>query len=334
MPERNSGSADKRLSRLRYAAPMAPIQVVSKVMIKNVGMRRLFKGSTTPGPEGGSRSSPAERPKTLRRLKNVYDNTSGANGTAGKLEDGEEVITKRSTSSSSRSGGGTVSTGSGSGPGGDKGQSLSILSPFDEQEEWAKISEIMASFGTGLVRESVFVSELEKEFQSRLVNRCSYIKEHISSEPRTVDELNFIAEVEEVDRNIEILGGGRSPFKNKRKYVDTDRRILRIVEKYTQNKEYADIVYVYGLCDGNATAAVLAYQARFPNRRIPSAQFKVCHGSLYAVMWLADEPTEFNLPTLPQRCITYEAEKLPSKYGVHSEEYIPIRTVTPVVAGM
>lgn len=50
-------------------------------------------------------------------------------------------------------------------------KSLSIMSPFDEQEEWAKISEIMASFGTGLVRESVFVSELEKEFQMRLGNR-------------------------------------------------------------------------------------------------------------------------------------------------------------------
>lgn len=49
-------------------------------------------------------------------------------------------------------------------------KSLSIMSPFDEQEEWAKISEIMASFGTGLVRESVFVSELEKEFQTRLGN--------------------------------------------------------------------------------------------------------------------------------------------------------------------
>ncbi|KAJ4439288.1 hypothetical protein ANN_07409 [Periplaneta americana] len=51
-----------------------------------------------------------------------------------------------------------------------------------------------------------------------------------------------------------------------------------------------------------------------------AAVFKVCHGTLYAVMWLADEPREFDLPTLPQRCITYEAEKLPSKYGVHSEE--------------
>lgn len=53
-------------------------------------------------------------------------------------------------------------------------KSLSIMSPFDEQEEWAKISEIMASFGTGLVRESVFVSELEKEFQTRL-GRCTQL---------------------------------------------------------------------------------------------------------------------------------------------------------------
>ncbi|KAJ4439729.1 hypothetical protein ANN_07857 [Periplaneta americana] len=48
-------------------------------------------------------------------------------------------------------------------------------------------------------------------------------------------------------------------------------------------------------------------------------KFKVCHGSLY-VMWLVDEPREFNLPTLPQRRITYVTEKLPVKYGIHSEE--------------
>lgn len=47
---------------------------------------------------------------------------------------------------------------------------VTSLSPFDEQEEWAKIQEIMASFGTGIVRESVFVSELEKEFQTRLMS--------------------------------------------------------------------------------------------------------------------------------------------------------------------
>lgn len=51
-------------------------------------------------------------------------------------------------------------------------KSLSIMSPFDEQEEWAKISEIMASFDTGLVRESMF-TELEREFQTRLGNNHS-----------------------------------------------------------------------------------------------------------------------------------------------------------------
>ncbi|KAJ4446252.1 hypothetical protein ANN_12946 [Periplaneta americana] len=66
----------------------------------------------------------------------------------------------------------------------------------------------------------------------------------------------------------------------------------------------------------------------------PGSLKAMCHGSLYAVTWLVDEPREFNLPTLPQRCITYLPEKLPSKHGVHSEEYLPIRTVMPVVAGM
>ncbi|KAJ4446802.1 hypothetical protein ANN_13500 [Periplaneta americana] len=33
-----------------------------------------------------------------------------------------------------------------------------------------------------------------------------------------------------------------------------------------------------------------------------------------------DEPREFNLPTFPQRRITFVPEKLPGKYGVHSEE--------------
>ncbi|KAJ4450986.1 hypothetical protein ANN_02421 [Periplaneta americana] len=62
-------------------------------------------------------------------------------------------------------------------------------------------------------------------------------------------------------------------------------------------------------------------------------QFKVCHGSLYAVMWLVVEPREFNLPTLPQRRITYVPEKLSSKYCVHSEEYLPIRTITDEMRG-
>ncbi|KAL0128961.1 hypothetical protein PUN28_003973 [Cardiocondyla obscurior] len=106
----------------------------------------LLKGSVT-----------AERPRTLRRLRNVYGQTACGMGTGGdggggdRLEDGEVAF--RLTSDRDR----------------DRDEkSLSIMSPFDEQEEWAKISEIMASFGTGLVRESVFVSELEKEFQTRL----------------------------------------------------------------------------------------------------------------------------------------------------------------------
>lgn len=74
----------------------------------------------------------AERPKSLRKLRSVYEHGSSQQ---------EQAPTK-------------------------------LLSPFDEQEEWAKISEIMASFGTGLVRESVFVSELEKEFQARLGNEA------------------------------------------------------------------------------------------------------------------------------------------------------------------
>ncbi|KAJ4426435.1 hypothetical protein ANN_27249 [Periplaneta americana] len=46
----------------------------------------------------------------------------------------------------------------------------------------------------------------------------------------------------------------------------------------------------------------LLYQLSIP--LILGVQFKMCHGSLYVVMWLTDEPREFNLPTLPQRRIT------------------------------
>ncbi|KAG8221866.1 hypothetical protein J437_LFUL003242 [Ladona fulva] len=103
----------------------------------------LFKGSTSAG-DGTSGAVPGhrslERPKTLRKLKNVYD--GGGMPTVPPEVDCGDVA--------------------------DDGKSLSILSPFDEQEEWNKISEIMASFGTRLVRESVFVNELEKDFQSLL----------------------------------------------------------------------------------------------------------------------------------------------------------------------
>jgi len=35
------------------------------------------------------------------------------------------------------------------------------------------------------------------------------------------------------------------------------------------NAEYADMMYVYGFCDGSATAAVEECRQRFPIRRIP-----------------------------------------------------------------
>lgn len=47
-------------------------------------------------------------------------------------------------------------------------RSVNMMSPFDEQEEWAKISEIMESFGSGIARESVFVHDIENEFKQRL----------------------------------------------------------------------------------------------------------------------------------------------------------------------
>ena len=34
--------------------------------------------------------------------------------------------------------------------------------------------------------------------------------------------------------------------------------------------EYCDVHFVYGICDGNAHAAVQEYQRRFPDQRIPS----------------------------------------------------------------
>jgi len=36
------------------------------------------------------------------------------------------------------------------------------------------------------------------------------------------------------------------------------------------NAEYADMMYVYGFCDGSATAAVEEHHRRFPMRRIPN----------------------------------------------------------------
>ncbi|KAK5641951.1 hypothetical protein RI129_010498 [Pyrocoelia pectoralis] len=38
------------------------------------------------------------------------------------------------------------------------------------------------------------------------------------------------------------------------------------------NAEYADILFVYGYCDGNAAEARREYERRFPNRRTPNVR--------------------------------------------------------------
>ncbi|KAJ4437505.1 hypothetical protein ANN_17650 [Periplaneta americana] len=50
-------------------------------------------------------------------------------------------------------------------------------------------------------------------------------------------------EVEEVDRCIERLEGGHSPTKKKRKYIDLDRRISRIVEEYPRYKAEGTVIW-------------------------------------------------------------------------------------------
>lgn len=111
----------------------------------------LIKGSSRVL-ENISSNTPAERPKTLKKLKRVYDNSATETRSDNEKSSSSE---KESENKENK-------------------ERVSALSPFDEQEEWAKIQEIMASFGTGIVRESVFVAELEKEFQSRLMTlSCS-----------------------------------------------------------------------------------------------------------------------------------------------------------------
>ncbi|KAJ4426868.1 hypothetical protein ANN_26667 [Periplaneta americana] len=42
--------------------------------------------------------------------------------------------------------------------------------------------------------------------------------------------------------------------------------------------EYADIVYVYGLCDGSSLRTVAEYERRFPNRRVPDRRVFTVYG--------------------------------------------------------
>ncbi|CAN7937244.1 unnamed protein product [Ixodes hexagonus] len=65
-------------------------------------------------------------------------------------------------------------------------------SPFDENAEWAEIADIMASFGSGIARESVFARDMEEEFARTLTRQkkqTAPIKDGLSSaRPETIDQ--------------------------------------------------------------------------------------------------------------------------------------------------
>ena len=134
----------------------------------------LFKGSVTPDSEG-SHYGKLERPTSLNRLKSVYaanaayvENGCDDGQTKGKYQTNTSAVSQANSTMTNGGGGGSVASA-------DSNVSMSILSPFDEQEEWAKISEIMASFGSNFNRESI-VAELEQEFDSRLGESNTYLK--------------------------------------------------------------------------------------------------------------------------------------------------------------
>ncbi|XP_045113553.1 ankyrin repeat and SAM domain-containing protein 1A-like isoform X12 [Portunus trituberculatus] len=105
----------------------------------------LFRGSVITPMEGPEVVSALERPRSL---------TTGS-GLRPSLDRG----CRNSMPSGREQGGSGGSSGSGG---------VGLLSPLEEAEEWARINDIMASFGGGLARESVFMAELEHEFQTRL----------------------------------------------------------------------------------------------------------------------------------------------------------------------
>ncbi|CAG9856297.1 unnamed protein product [Phyllotreta striolata] len=134
----------------------------------------LTKGAAPKVLENINTNTPAERPKTLKKLKRFYDSSNG-----------EPVRSDNEKSSSSEKEFDNKENKENK----EHKDRVSALSPFDEQEEWAKIQEIMASFGTGIVRESVFVAELEKEFQSRLMTiSCSQHSLAGPAETNTVEK--------------------------------------------------------------------------------------------------------------------------------------------------
>lgn len=133
----------------------------------------LFKGSVTPHSQTAPHYAKIEKPATFGQFKNVCSPNDYVVSSCQDSSENDYSATVRASSS----GGSTAATNKSvvttSTNGTDKSSSMSFHSPFDEQEEWAKISEIMASFSNGIDQKSI-VSELEQEFESRLGNSFVY----------------------------------------------------------------------------------------------------------------------------------------------------------------
>ena len=92
-----------------------------------------------------------DRPTTLPAYENVRMASSAAAAASAGSSGGEpELVLRRGRPSA------------GGAPAGDQRvSSLVILSPFNEQEEWNKVYDIVASYGDGIM------SEIDQELQSR-----------------------------------------------------------------------------------------------------------------------------------------------------------------------
>jgi hypothetical protein len=114
--------------------------------------------------------------------------------------------------------------------------------------------------------------------------------------------------------------------------VTVDSDIIEVLRKmphiYT-NAEYADMLYVYGFCDGSATAAVEECRRRFPLCRIPDRRkfSKVCNtlherGALPSTQVSSErarqQPVveEENILEMVQRIHTARTQTLCTRLGV------------------
>ena len=95
------------------------------------------------------------------------------------------------------------------------------------------------------------------------------------------------------------------------------------------NAEYADMMYVYGFCDGSATAAVEEYRRRYPMRRIPDRRvfYKVFNtlrecGTLPSAYVSSERARKQNMEEqknildLVQRSPTTSTRRLSARIGV------------------